>query len=274
MSSSTSDVSRSALGFLVGDVSVRYESRTVLGHIDLDVGPGEIVALVGPSGSGKTTTLRLLNGTVEPSEGCVRIGQEDLATISDQRLRQLRSEIGVISQDLGLVPNLRVIQNVLAGRIGREGFLSSMRRLLLPRRSETEEVWALLERLGIGDLIFQRVDSLSGGERQRVGIARAIYQGARALLADEPFSALDPARARETIELLAEVTRENEMTLVLSMHDIELARAFIPRLVGLREGRVLFDRAANDVETQELQALYRLEARPGRAGEERAGSSA
>lgn len=237
-----------------------YGSQVALDRVDLEIRAGEALALVGPSGSGKTTTLRLLNATVEPTAGRVLARGEDLALVSDDRLRQVRSEIGVISQDLGLVPNLRVLQNVLAGRLGRRGFFASLRPLLFPRRADMEEVLALLDRLGIGDLIFQRVDSLSGGERQRVAIARALYQGAKALLADEPFSALDPARARETIELLLGVARENEMTLVLSMHDIELAREYLPRLVGLRGGAVAFDRAASEVERSELESLYRLEA--------------
>ena len=145
------------------------------------------------------------------------------------------------------------------GRLGRGGLLHSARALLLPGREELQSVLATLERLGVGEKLFQRVDTLSGGERQRVAIARALYQEAHSLLADEPLSALDPARARETLGLLLEVARERGLTLVLSMHDIELAREFLPRLVGLRRGRVVFDRAPTEVPEEELAELYRLE---------------
>ena len=239
--------------------SVRYDGHTALSGVNLTIDAGETVAFVGPSGSGKTTALRLFNRTVRPTEGSVLVDGEELASVTDGRLRALRSRIGIIPQDLGLVPNLRVSQNVLAGRLGRRGLFASMRPLFFARRAELERVLAILDGLGIGDKLFHRVDTLSGGERQRVAIARALYQEAAALLADEPLSALDPARARETIALLVDVARENELTLVLSMHDIDLAKEFIPRLIGLRDGRVMFDRSTDRVSDDELEELYRLE---------------
>lgn len=240
-------------------MSVLYEGQAALLDIDLAIKPGEAVAFVGPSGSGKTTALALCNATVRPSSGAVSLDGEDLSLVSDARLRALRARIGFIPQDLGLVPNLRVSQNVLCGRLGRQGLLQSLRPLFHAEGAELEKVLAILDRLGIGEKLFHRVDSLSGGERQRVAIARALYQEADYLLADEPLSALDPARARETISLLTQVARENELTLILSMHDIELAREFIPRLIGLRGARVLFDSPAGDVKESDLKELYDLE---------------
>ena len=218
-----------------------------------------MVALVGPSGAGKTSVLRLLNGLLQPSAGRVLAGGRDLASLGPAQLRELRTSIGAIPQGFGLVPNLRVAQNVLAGRLGRMGLLSSLRAVLRPSRSALEEIHALLEDLGIGDKLFQRVDSLSGGEQQRVAIARALYQEPAALLADEPLSALDPARAREILELLVRVARERGLTLVLSLHDILLARELLPRLVGLRAGRRLFDRPTEEVDDAEIEALYGLD---------------
>lgn len=245
--------------FELNGVSVTYDGRAALTEIDLRIEPGEAVAFVGPSGAGKTTALRLLNAGVFPSAGRVLVDGEDLAVTGQRRLRELRSRVGFIPQDLGLVPNLRASQNVIAGRLGRVGLLASVRTLLLPRRVELAEVLAVLDRLGVGDKLFYRVDSLSGGEKQRVAVARALYQEARALLADEPLSALDPARSRETLALLVQVAREHSMTLVLSMHDIELAREFLPRLIGLRDGRVHFDLSTADVPADMLTELYRLE---------------
>lgn len=248
-----------SIGFELAGVSVLYEEHAALLDFDLRVRPGEALAFVGPSGAGKTTALGLCNATVRPTSGSVSLDSEDLSEAANARLRELRARIGFIPQELGLIPNLRVSQNVLAGRLGRQGLLASLRPLLRAGDAELEKVLAILDRLGIGDKLFHRVDSLSGGERQRVAIARTLYQEADYLIADEPLSALDPARARETLSLLTDVARENELGLILSLHDIELAREFIPRLVGLRAGRVLFDKPAKEVTEEELTELYRLE---------------
>jgi len=247
------------VAFELGGASVHHDGRAALEAVDLVIEPGEAVAFVGPSGAGKTTALRLLNAGAVPTAGRVLVDGEDLAVVGGKRTRELRSRIGFIPQDLGLVPNLRASQNVLAGRLGRLGLFGSLRSVLFPRRAELEALLAILDRLGIGGKLFHRVDSLSGGEKQRVAIARALYQQAGALLADEPLSALDPARARETLALLVQVTKEHGMTLVLSMHDIDLAREFLPRLIGLRRGRVQFDLPTADVPTEMLTELYQLE---------------
>jgi len=230
-----------------------------LAGVDLEVAPGEALALVGPSGSGKTTLLRLLNAAVLPSSGTVEIDGRSLAGIDPGALRALRSRIGFVHQDLCLVPNVRVLSNVLAGKLGQQGLAASLRTLLLPPRAEIEAVARVLERVGIGEKLYQRTDSLSGGQRQRAALARALFQEPRALLADEPVSAVDPARARSLVALLAEVSRERGLTLVVSLHDIALAREFFPRLVGLRAGRVVFDRKTGEVTAAELERLYALE---------------
>jgi len=240
-------------------VSVHYDGRAAVTELDLRVAPGEALALVGPSGCGKTTALSLCNAMVRPSQGAVLIDDEDLSQVSDSQLRSLRARMGFIPQDLGLVPNLRVSQNVLSGRLGKQGLLRSVAASLSVRNAEHERALAILDELGIGEKLFHRVDSLSGGERQRVAIARALYQEADYLIADEPLSALDPARARETITLLTEVARAKGLTLLLSMHDIELAREFVPRLVGLRAGRVLFDGPSGELTDEALSELYDLE---------------
>ena len=259
------------ISFELRDACVDFDGHAACAGLDLDIGRGEMVAFVGPSGAGKTTALRLLNQTVRPKSGIVRADGVDLATLSDASLRALRARIGVIPQDLGLVPNLRVSQNVLAGRLGRQGTLRSLGAILFPPRAQLERVLALLDRLGVGEKLYHRVDSLSGGEMQRVAIARALYQEAGALLADEPLSALDPARSRETIQLLVTLAREHELTLVLSMHDIALAREFVPRLVGLRDGRVLFDDRTEVIAEERYGDLYRLEGLTDSAGASRRG---
>jgi len=250
---------QAAAGFRLERASVSFAGRAALSEVDLEVRPGEALALVGPSGSGKTTLLRLLNAAVLPSAGSVAIDGRPLAGLRPAELREQRARIGFVHQDLCLVPNVRVLANVLAGRFGQQGLLDSVRTQLLPRRGELEEVARILERVGIGEKLYQRTDSLSGGQRQRVALARALYQEPRALLADEPVSAVDPARARSMVALLAGISRERGLTLVVSLHDIELAREFFPRLVGLRAGHVLFDRPASEVGDSELASLYTLE---------------
>jgi len=246
-------------GFRLSSVDVRFGRLAALHDLSLDISPGERVALVGPSGGGKTTLLRLLNATVRPTAGSVESLGQPLAGLSSRELRELRSRTAFIHQDLGLVPNLRVLQNVIAGRLGRRGILGALRALLRPSRADTLEVHRILERVGIGERLYERTDRLSGGEQQRVAIARALFQQPAALLADEPVSSVDPARARDTVALLADLSAERDLTLCMSLHNLELAREFFPRLVGLRDGRIVFDQPSSDLSDDAFANLYQLD---------------
>jgi phosphonate transport system ATP-binding protein len=246
-------------GFALAGVRVRLGGRAVLDGIDLEVAPGEAVAFLGPSGAGKTTLLRLLNGAVVPAAGSVRVGGTDLAAVAGADLRDLRSGIGFIHQDLRLVPNLRVVQNVLMGRFGRQSLWGSLRMMFRPARADLEEVHRLLERVGIPEKMFARVDTLSGGQAQRVAIARALFQGPGILLADEPVSSVDPARAHALLDLLAGISAEEGLTLGVSVHDPDLVRRHFGRVVGLREGRLAFDSPARELDDDRLAGLYRLD---------------
>ncbi len=247
-------------GFALQEVTVRYGYVSALQNASLKVAPGEAVALVGPSGAGKTTLLRLLNSAVVPSEGQVEVAGTRLGDLSAEALRELRSRIGFVHQDLRLVPNLRVSQNVMSGRLGRLSLWQSARMFLRPAAAELEEVHCLLERVGIADQMYQRVDRLSGGQAQRVALARALYQSPRILLADEPVASVDPARAAALLELLTGICAEEGLTLVVSLHSPELARRYFSRLVGLRAGRIAFDKSTAEVNDQQLADLYDLEA--------------
>lgn len=258
---------RTAAGFRLEGVCVAFGPLRALEKVDLTVDPGEAVALVGPSGAGKTTLLRLLNGSLRPTSGRVVVAGEVLSALPAGELRRLRAAIALVHQDLRLVPELRVVKNVLAGRLGRWSLARSMRVMLLPPWELVAEVHEILERVGIPDKLYQRTDRLSGGQCQRVAVARALFQEPRALLADEPVSSVDPARARDTVALLVEVCRERRLTLCVSLHNLELAREHFPRLVGLRGGRVAFDLPAAQVGEEDLATLYEL-------GPEEAGSPA
>lgn len=223
------------------DVAVEFDGRPVLRGVSFQVPRGAAVALVGPSGAGKTTLLRCLAGALQPTRGTVCVAGHDLSRLSPRALRAHRAHIGFVHQDLALVPVLRVAQNVLAGRLGRFGTLRGLVSVFLPRRAALVDVHRLLERLGIAERLFQRTDRLSGGEQQRVALARALYQEPQLLLADEPVASVDPERARDLIALATQLAREEQLTLIASLHDVELARAYFPRVIGLRDGCVQFD---------------------------------
>ncbi len=244
--------------FRLAGVTVTFGDQTALRDVDLEVAAGEAVGLVGPSGAGKTSLLRLANGSLRPTAGTVSVGGEDLSRLSARRLRALRSRIGTVHQDLSLIPNLRVIRNVLAGRLGRLSLAGAARLLFVPPRREVRRVHEILERVGIAEKLYERTDRLSGGQRQRVAIARALYQEPALMLPDEPISSLDPARARDTQRLLVEVCREAGITLCASLHDLAAARELLPRLVGLRHGRVVFDRPAAELDDDDFHGLYDL----------------
>ncbi len=216
------------------------------------------MALLGPSGAGKTTMLRLLNRALRPTRGNIFVDDRNLDDLTSGLLRELRSGIGFVHQDLRLVPNLRVSQNILSGALGRLSFFQSLLMFLKPRTDDLLEVHRLLERVGIPDEMYQRLDRLSGGQMQRVALARALFQKPGLLLADEPVSSVDPARAADLVQLITDISRDDGLTLCVSLHDPALARRFFPRIVGLRAGRVVFDKPTGDITNREIQDLYTL----------------
>ena len=237
---------------------VQFGKVRALNGISLSIARGERVGVVGPSGGGKTTLLRLLNGMQAATSGTVRALGQDIAALGPSPLRELRARIAFVHQNLALVPGLRVIQNVVMGRAGRRSLLRSARDVLFTSRDDTQAIHALLERTGIPEKLYHRTDHLSGGQQQRVAVARALFQHPEALLADEPVSSIDPARARDTVDLLTRLSSEDGLTLVMSLHNLELAREFFPRLLGLRQGRVVFDRQSASLTGAEFAALYSL----------------
>lgn len=234
----------------------------ILDGLSLRIGAGERVAVVGPSGAGKTTLLGLLGAARLADGGRVRVGGHEPAALSAAALRALRARVGFVHQDHALVPNLRVAQNVLFGALGSRGRLEVLRMLLAPRRADLEQAHALLDSLGVGDLLFQRTDRLSGGESQRVAVARALFQDAALLLADEPVASVDPARAREVLAVLLEHARGRGATLVASLHHLELVQAGFDRVLGMRGGALVFDGAPEDLDPEVVTRLYRAEASP------------
>jgi len=250
---------RGAVVARLDGVTVSLGGKVVLHGLDLAVHAGEAVALVGPSGAGKTTALRVLGAALAPDWGRVAIEGQDVLGLGGRERRRARSRVGFVHQQLALVPQLRVHQNVAAGRFGRQGLLESLRATLFPSRRELIEMHTLTEQVGVAELLFRRTDTLSGGQQQRVAIARALYQEPVLLLADEPVASVDPERARAVVELLLALCRERGLALVVSLHDLDLAREHFDRLVGLRAGRLAFDAPAQDLAEGDFTRLYELD---------------
>jgi len=254
---------KTSWGFELRDVSFSFGPKTVFSGLDFSVEPGESVALLGPSGVGKTTLLRLLNRTHRQDGGSILIDGQDLANLAPAPLRRLRSGIGFVHQDLRLVPNLRVSQNVLSGSLGRKSFWGSLRMFVRPPTQDLLEVHHLLQKVGISKEMFQRVDRLSGGQMQRVALARSLFQKPGLLLADEPVSSVDPARAADLLRLMSDINRDEGLTLCVSLHDSDLALRYFPRVVGMRAGKIVFDKPSQNISAEEIEQLYDLAAEDG-----------
>jgi len=240
--------------FSLQGVSQQFGSLLALAEIDLHIYPGERVALIGPSGAGKTTLLKLLNGTQLPTQGDVWVLGQNLARLSPRKLRQIQRQIGTVYQQLHLVENLRVIHNVNAGHLGRWPLWKAAVSLVRPLAVETAR--QALTNVGIPEKLYARTDRLSGGQQQRVALARVLVQDPLAILADEPISSLDPHLGREVMDLLHRMTEQRGKTLVASLHSVDLARDRCDRLIGLRDGRLVFDRRSDRVSSEALAQLY------------------
>lgn len=239
------------------DVSVRYGATLALQGVDLDLSRGERVALAGPSGAGKTTLLGLLNGTFPPATGTVEVLGHDLSQLRSRQLRQVQARVGTVPQRFDLVGPLRVVHNVNAGRLATWSLAKAAWSLVSPR--EVGGAATALARVGVADKLYERTDQLSGGQQQRVALARALMQEPEILLADEPIASLDPGRSLEVMDLLRRLSDESGMTLVVSLHAFEYARSHCDRVVGLRDGRIVFDAPAPAV-TEAMEAdLYRID---------------
>ncbi len=247
----------SGVAVALRSVSVSYAGRPALTGVDLAVRAGERVALVGPSGAGKSTLLGLLTGAVRPDSGEVEVLGKRLADLDARALRTVRRRVGTIHQRLHLVGRLRVVHNVNAGHLGRWTSWEALSSLLQPREVETAR--EALDRTGIADRLLARTDELSGGEQQRVALARVLVQEPDLVLADEPVSSLDPARAEEVKRLLSETVATPARTLLVTLHDFELAVRRCDRFVGLRDGVIRLDLPATEVDARLRGELYSLD---------------
>ena len=242
---------------------VHPNGQRALQGVTLAAGAGERLAIIGPSGAGKTTLLRVLGAALRPGEGAVRLLDESPWRLTAPALRRLRARIGTVHQSPPIAPRLRVVTAVLAGRLGQWSLPRALGSLLL-RPADLPGAHEALSRLALEDRLFERCDRLSGGQLQRVGIARVLYQRPSLLLADEPVSALDPTLADAALQTLVRQGEATGATLVASLHAVDLALRWFPRIVGMREGRIVFDRPVGEVSESMLSALYANESAAAR----------
>jgi phosphonate transport system ATP-binding protein len=236
---------------------VHANGLRALRGVSLALAQGERVAVIGPSGAGKTGLLRLLGTGLRPSEGRLQLLQHNPWQSSATALRRLRARIGLVHQAPPIPPRLRVVTAVLAGRLGQWSTWRGLASLAYP--SDLAGARDALARMDLADRLFDRCDRLSGGQLQRVGVARVLYQAPELMLADEPVSALDPALADLVVGQLVAQSQARQATLVVSLHAVDLALKWFPRIVGLRAGGVAFDLPAVQVTRALLEELYAAE---------------
>ncbi len=240
--------------FNLTKVAKYYGEMMALSPLSFRIEQGEIVALIGPSGAGKTTLLNILAHIHKPDEGEVHI--DGLPIYGYATGKQLARKVGIIRQQFDLVPSLPVIHNVLAGRLGEWGLAKSLLSFIIPQDKGQAEM--ALDRVGLINKIYEKTANLSGGEQQRVALARLLVQKPEIILADEPVSSLDPARAEDILSMLVHLVQEENQTLVASLHSVELAKKYFNRIIALRGGKIFFDLPTEKVTDQDLAELYYL----------------
>ncbi len=236
-----------------------YEGGTVaLKNLDFTVKDGEFLVIIGLSGSGKSTLLRCINRLIEPTEGRIVWDGVDITQLSGEELRKIRRRIGMIFQQFNLVKRSSVLTNVLSGRLGYVNpYWTALGRF--PRK-DVDKALSCLARVGILDQAYKRADELSGGQQQRVGIARALMQDPKLILADEPVASLDPATSHSILRYIEELNRDEGVTVLCSLHFLSLARAYASRIIALKDGQIVFTGGPTEIDDARFKEIYGEEA--------------
>jgi phosphonate transport system ATP-binding protein len=236
------------------DLSRRFGDKFAVAHASLQIQQGEMVGIIGRSGAGKSTLLRLINRLIDPSEGRIRSSGIDVTGLRGKELRAWRARTAMIFQQFNLVNRLDVLTNVLCGRLA---YITGP-RLLFKLFTPAEKALAIraLDRLGLADVAMNRADALSGGQQQRVAIARALMQEPNIVLADEPIASLDPLNAKIVMDALADINQRDGITVLTNLHTLDTARAYCRRIIGMSQGRIVFDGPPGALTDATLRAIY------------------
>ena len=244
----------------MSNISIRSVSKRfpngfeALKGVSADIAPGSFTVILGPSGAGKSTLLRLLNGLETPTTGEVRIGGE---LVDERKQRHIRSKVAMVFQQFNLVDRLSVVTNVLTGRLAHRSWVGSV--FYLFRKEDMGIAREALSRVALTEKAWNRADKLSGGEQQRVGIARALAQQPKVILADEPVASLDPVSSEEIMNLLREICDRDGITVVVNLHQVEVARRFADRIIGMNAGKIVFDGSPKQMSHSVLRTIYERE---------------
>lgn len=225
-----------------------------LDRVSFEVPEGQFLAVIGLSGSGKSTLLRCINRLIEPTAGQILWNEVDITSASEEELRIIRRKIGMVFQHFNLVHRSKVLTNVLAGRLG---YINPAWSLInhFPKE-DIEKAYRQLERVGIADKADQRADELSGGQQQRVGIARALMQDPQLILADEPVASLDPVLAHSIMKILEEINKQDRVTVICSLHFLDLVHRYADHVIALKEGRLVFEGLPEEIDDQKFKEIY------------------
>jgi phosphonate transport system ATP-binding protein len=236
-----------------------YPNGTLaLDDVSFEAPDGQFLVIIGLSGSGKSTLLRCINRLIEPTKGRVVFNGQDITASGDDELRRIRRQIGMVFQQFNLVKRSSVLTNVLTGRLG---YVSSLRSTLgVFPNADKERALANLDLVGIRDKANMRADALSGGQQQRVGIARALMQEPKLMLADEPVASLDPATSHSVLKYIQQLNREHGIMVLCSLHFLSLARAYAHRIIAMKAGKIVFDGLPHDIDERRFKEIYGEEA--------------
>ncbi|MDC0070756.1 phosphonate ABC transporter ATP-binding protein [Rhodobiaceae bacterium] len=241
----------------ITNLKKRFKNINAVNGISLEINEGEIIGIIGRSGAGKSTLLRMINRLVQPSEGSIEFDDINITSLKGKALRKWRSECAMIFQQFNLVERIDVLTNVLIGSLGRNyNFLN-----LIGVFSKKEKINALknLDRFDLSEKALQKAGTLSGGQQQRVAIARALMQKPKILLADEPISSLDPKNAQRVMDDMLKINREDGITIICNLHSLDVAKKYCDRLIGLSDGKVVFDGVPDDLTTEISKELYDID---------------
>ena len=241
----------------IKNLKKKFKNTIAVNGINIEIDEGKIIGIIGRSGAGKSTLLRMINRLVDPTEGSIEFDDIKVSSIKGRALRKWRSECAMIFQQFNLVERLDVLTNVLIGSLGRNYNLLNLFGIF----SKEEKINALknLDRFDLSGIALQKAGTLSGGQQQRVAIARALMQKPRILLADEPISSLDPKNAKRVMDDMLKINREDGITIICNLHSLEVAKKYCDRLIGLSDGRVVFDGNPEELTTEISKELYDLD---------------